>query len=1229
MLLHTINKSLSRRLCSFGLALSLFTCVQPIAVAQSADEAAVRSLAAKYFELYQKKELDGLMRLWGDTSPDFAANRQILQKTFADHNRLEVKNVSIRSVTIAGDKASARVALEIIALEAKTGKPAPGFGKWNRTLHFSKEDKDWRVIGIVSSEEELAAIITAVQTDEERKSLVEKNQELQNAEFVNSLTRQGRQQFDQRNMVQAYALYNLSLKVAEKIGDRAGKANTLRLIGLYHSREGRKEQALQYYKESLNLAKEAGSREMEARALNSIGIFHQQRAEYEEALKYFQQVKIIAEDLQDDSLLFSVLNNTAIVLTGQSKYTLARDALTQSLDIVKKLGDNQQIAILLNNLGIVNRRLDKYDEALEYFHQALNLAETRNDQGGIAGARMGIGDIYQLQGNFTKALEEFEKSRIIVGELNDKAGLAKVTMLLGVIQVAQGNYTQALTYYKDALKLYEELKEKDSIAIVWGNIGGMYVWLGDFAQALEYYRKSLAISEEIGDQEGVAITLGEIAKLHYRQGNFTQVLKLSERSLIAAEKCNCTYRILSALINIATYYISQKQYAQSWRYLERSLQLARETGNKYGLALALDNIGSANHKQGKTAEALENFREGLKLAEELNIKERTIRFLYRIAGVYTEQEKFAESLELTDRAALLAKSSNSLENLWQIFFISGESHRGLKQNERANQDFIESITAIEKAREGLVGNEQEIQNYFKNKNEPYHAMIDLLVSQNKTSEALAYAERFKGRVLLETLQSGKVNVSKIMSAKEQEQERKLKGELISLNTQIARENLRDQPAEAKLKSLQVLLQKARQEYEEFQLTLYVAHPELKIQRGELQPLTLNDANRLLPDANSALLEFVVKDDKSFLFVITRKEKLSKNISQQTASKTSTLQQANLDLKVYALNIKQEDLAALTGTFAKAIANRSAGYKESAAKLYNLLLKPAQAQLQNINNLIIVPDDVLWELPFQALQSSPTRFLLQDYAVSYAPSLSILREMNKKRGSRTNQAPATLLAFGNPDIGKEAKGRVEAIYMDEKLEPLPEAERQVKALAQLYASTPSKTYIGAEAREERMKEEASRYRILHLATHGILNNTSPMYSHLLLSQSPGNVNEDGLLEAWEIMKMDLNADLVVLSACDTARGEISTGEGVIGLSWALFVAGCPAAVVSQWKVESASTTELMLEFHERLKANPTPPRRHAGKAEALRQAALKLLASKEYQHPFYWAAFIVVGDNSWK
>ena len=139
----------------------------------------------------------------------------------------------------------------------------------------------------------------------------------------------------------------------------------------------------------------------------------------------------------------------------------------------------------------------------------------------------------------------------------------------------------------------------------------------------------------------------------------------------------------------------------------------------------------------------------------------------------------------------------------------------------------------------------------------------------------------------------------------------------------------------------------------------------------------------------------------------------------------------------------------------------------------------------------------------------------------------------------------------------------------------------------------------------------------------------MYSHLVLARNGaagGSNHDDGLLEAWELMKLDLKADLVVLSACETARGRVGAGEGLIGLNWALFVAGSPTTVVSQWKVASGATRQLMTDFHRHLKAGPGRPLARATKAEALRAAASRMLQSTAHRHPFYWAGFILVGAN---
>jgi CHAT domain-containing protein len=318
-------------------------------------------------------------------------------------------------------------------------------------------------------------------------------------------------------------------------------------------------------------------------------------------------------------------------------------------------------------------------------------------------------------------------------------------------------------------------------------------------------------------------------------------------------------------------------------------------------------------------------------------------------------------------------------------------------------------------------------------------------------------------------------------------------------------------------------------------------------------------------------------------------------------------------------VKRDELVKQTEEFRQQLARRDLGFRASSLKLYELLLKPAEAQLRGKTNLIIAPDHTLWDLPFQALTRNGNRFVIEDAGIAYTPSLTVLREMTKRRKTQ-DAGPASLLALGNPVVGNETLKRAALALRDGKLEPLPEAEQEVKALGRLYGASRSKVYVGADAREDRVKSEASRARILHFATHGILNNASPMYSHLALAD--GGAGEDGLLEAWELMQLDLKADLAVLSACETARGRIGAGEGMIGLSWAMFMAGVPSIVVSQWKVESAGTRDLMVDFHRALLATKSKPT----KAQALRQASLKLLKNPETSHPFYWAGFVLVGDG---
>ncbi|HEY3025466.1 MAG TPA: CHAT domain-containing tetratricopeptide repeat protein [Pyrinomonadaceae bacterium] len=846
----------------------------------------------------------------------------------------------------------------------------------------------------------------------------------------------------------------------------------------------------------------------------------------------------------------------------------------------------------------------KLSESLRIYQIALGQAERIGDRAGTAVTFRAAGTAKRMQGDYDAALDYYRQSLAMNEASGDKLSTATALNSIAGVEYIRGQYTKALETYARSLKINEELNNSEGVGSVLNNMGLVFLDQGNYLKSLDSFQKSLAFTDP-SDGLGIASTLLNIGYLYSTLGNYPLALDYLQQALARAEELGAKPVIWKALQGIGTVQRSQGNFAQSLDYLEKALSILTSLGSKDRITEILTEIGAVYYEQGDYARALEFFQKSLDIAQTIGVK--TAATLNAMARTYNAQGDHARALDFAERAADVARETDQNEVLWQARTTSGEAFLALRQSEKARQAFTEAIRIIDSLREEVPGAETQREEFFENKLAPYKAMIKLLLAENNPAAALANAERAKGRVLLDVLRSGRTNINKAMSSSERQREQELTGTLIGLNTQIAREKMRDKPDSARVGDLNTQIEKARLKREDFQTSLYAAHPELKIQRGETEAWRLEQATELLPDNKSALLEYVVAADRLYLFVITRGTRND-----------------DAGLQTYTIPLKRDELGAQVEKFWRRLANHDLDYRDSAAELYDLVIKAAQGQLQGKNTLIIVPDDVLWDLPFQALKPAGGHYLVEDYAISYAPSLTVLRAMIAKR-RQTKTAMATLLAVGNPSLAKLTVERARNV-LSEALDSLPEAERQVKTLGQLYGPAQSRIYFGSEAREGRVKAEAANYRILQLATHGVLNNANPMYSHIVLSQSADDPKEDGLLEAWEIMDLDLKAELVVLSACDTARGRIGAGEGVIGLTWAFFVAGSPTTVVSQWSVESASTTELMLNFHRNLKAPRGGSQYAMTKAEALRQAQLKLLRTKQYQHPFFWAGFVVVGDG---
>jgi CHAT domain-containing protein len=660
---------------------------------------------------------------------------------------------------------------------------------------------------------------------------------------------------------------------------------------------------------------------------------------------------------------------------------------------------------------------------------------------------------------------------------------------------------------------------------------------------------------------------------------------------------------------------------------QKALKMAEEIAALDKVVTAQEGLGTVYYQMGRYSEALEWFEKAWVLAQRIGDKIRMTELLWRKGQVLYAQREYLKSSELASSAADLAAKLRLPIMIHLALTLKGKAYQAQGADRLAATSFAQAIEEAERMRAQIAGGGREQQIFFEDKTSPYHEMVSLLVGQNNPEEALKYAEQAKGRVLLDVLRNGRVNVNKSLSREEQLEEQRLYGEMVSLNIQIRAERMRERPDDARIDEMEQRLAKSRNAYETFQAALYTAHPELKLNRGLLPLFALQDAAVLLPDNQAAVLEYVVADEQTFLFVLT-KDPARKEL---------------VDLKVYPINIGRGDLSHRVESFRKLLATNHPGFRQSGGELYKLLVKPAEQHLQGKTTVCIVPDGSLWELPFQALQTSEDKYLLELYAIYYAPSLQVLREMRKRpdglqslptskdeqQGSYSlpgGQVKPQLYAVGNPMFGGGALARTQALRNTPFL-PLPETEKEVQTIgAEVYEPQASLVRIGQAAREEVVKAEMGKYRVLHFATHGVLDDHNPLHSYIVLAASD-SLNDDGLLEAWEIMEMDLKAEIAVLSACETARGRVGAGEGMIGMTWALSVAGVPTTVASQWEVPSESTTKLMVAFHKNANAVDRQNGKRVSKAHAWREAALEMIRNPRYRmKPFYWAGFVVVGDG---
>lgn len=898
----------------------------------------------------------------------------------------------------------------------------------------------------------------------------------------------------------------------------------------------------------------------------------------EKALAIYNIALEVASSLNDKKLLAATHYKIGLTYSGIGQTESAIQAHLISKNLFEEAGLQKDLVYILSDLGSLYFHLQNYDEAKRFAEQSITLANSLKNSPAVAGA------------------------------WPDNFGVAGALSTLGFISQQHGNLMQSIEYLGQSLALYRELDGGSSkfgiyIADKLSAIGGAYNLAGDNGQALFYLNQALEVARKTPYPNTTASVLNNLGVLYLDQEDYARASDYFNQGLQIYQAQRNQPEIARVLLNLGVMRQRQGDYDRALEFFRESLEQAAKISNKELIIAAEEGIGAVQQVKGDIMAALETLNRGLALAKEVNDQVRIAEILWRKAETHYAARNYVEAVALAESALKLARQLQLPKLSYLIATTLGRAYIGQKKPGPAKDMLSQAVEQVEVLRTRVAGQEQERQLFLENKVGAYHSLIELLIVQDKPVDALLYAERAKSRVLLDLLSAGSTRTAKALAQNERGEEQRLNRAIIEINNEIRDEQLKTIPAPSRLNQLGSRLNSARLKYASFQDLLYISHSELKAPRGQLPVLTQSSLDNLIEDGQTAYLEYVVAKDHVFLFVLTKD------------------QPRGADVRVYTINVKEAELTKMVSDYHQMMADRIPTFATLSRRLYDLLLKPAESQLKDKSSLCIIPDGALWDAPFQAIQTQAGRYLIEDFAIHYAPSLSVLSEVTRRGlGSR---APS-LLAFGNPLAGAEVVARLQESNRGGTFASLPEAEAEVKALSQMFSPNRSRIFTGARAGEKTFKSLASGYSILHFATHGVLDDRHPLFSYLLLSRPPGDVDEDGLLEAREIMDLDLRADLVVLSACETARGKIGAGEGVIGMSWAFLVAGCRTTVVSQWSVNSPSTSELMAGFYRHLRPATVEGRKM--KDEALRLAALELIKDSRYRHPYYWAGFVMVGSN---
>lgn len=877
----------------------------------------------------------------------------------------------------------------------------------------------------------------------------------------------------------------------------------------------------------------------------------------------------------------------------------------------------------------------KYEEALQLYRTAANR------DGEIATLNI-LASGYHAVGEKQKSLDHYDQVLKIYRDEGNRQGEADTLHSIGTVYNMPDQNSvpgpterrKALEYLYQATALYKELKSPKREAFALNEIGGIYNALGEWQKALQHFNQALLIQRNVRDQKREGYTLASIGNTYNALGEKRTALEYLNQSLAPFKASNDRFGEASALTQIAAVHSSLGETDKALEYFDQALPLHKSAGNRAWEAATLTQIGAVHHARGEGQKALQFLTQALPLQKSLSNRGWEAHTLTYMGTVYSSLGDWPKASESFNQALALSRMMFDRNVEANVLLNLARAERNRNNLADARQHTEKAIEIIESMRTTIVSQDWRAS-YLASKRDYYDLYIDLRMKQHQESPgnghdaaALQASERARARSLLETLTETRIDIREGVDPQLLERERALQQQINNKELQRIR-LLAGKPADEQTQRIDKDLNALLTDYNEVRAAIRARSPRYDALM-QPEPLALRDIQKQVLDEETLLLEYALGDEKSYLWVVTQTELKSFVLPKRAVIEAAAR-------RVYDL---------LT-TSNKREAKRAA--EVAAMELGQIVLGPAAALLEN-KRLLIVSEGALQYVPFNALSlrdGQPYQPLIATNEVINLPSASVLAVLRREASGRqvAPKAVAVLAdaVFQSDDarLLQARQNRASHTSADSQLDEqselirsakdsgvfnfqrLPFTRQEAEAIANLAGEARSlKALDFSASRDTVFNAGLDQYRIVHFATHGLLNSRHPELSGIVLSlvDKDGRAR-DGFLRTHDIYNLKLRANLVVLSACRTALGNEVRGEGLLGLTRGFMYSGTPRVVASLWDVRDEATSKLMTHFYQKMLREGLRP------AAALRAAQLALLKDPRWEAPYFWAGFTLQGD--WK